>query len=145
MTDINPADYMIQPPPVISEHEARQAKAAFNGAIRAARPPGAKIPIPGPWVAVPIEWLTDRRFDAVFDRETRTYLYILHKTNYGRRVMRFTSECMAELGLTNNKMRELRRLEAKRHVAVTTRGTAVPVVRCLLAQESKAEAHTKDA
>jgi hypothetical protein len=60
--------------------------------------------------------------------QDRIWLYVRFRTRDGQRPMLFTTEDAEMLGVKHNKIRELRRLEAKGKIKLTTHGTATATV-----------------
>jgi hypothetical protein len=83
----------------------------------------------GPFMMVPLAWLTDRQMDVMFPPTTRLYLYLVLKSWHGAKPVKVTGAMMDELGLRRkHKSYSLRRLE-RAGLAITERvGHAAPVV-----------------
>src|SRR5262249_44807749 len=76
-----------------------------------------------PFVAVPLQRLLDRSWDDCFPARTRLLLYLEYETKYGQQEVSLTNAVAADLGLNRqNKMRELRRLERRGRILLTTKG-----------------------
>jgi hypothetical protein len=72
---------------------------------------------------VPLRWLTDRRWNNVFPARVRLYLYLQYRSHRGAKEVRLTNSEAEKLGLARqNKMRDLRRLEAKGLLTVVSAG-----------------------
>ena len=69
--------------------------------------------------------------------QTRIWLWLLFKTKSGQRSVLFTTEDAEMLGVAHNKMRDLRRLEARGLIKLTTRGTATVIVTVVMEDESE--------
>jgi hypothetical protein len=90
--------------------------------------PKAKPPKPprskGEFAMVPLRWLMNRRMDDVFPARTRLYLYLQYRSHRGAQEVRLTNGEAEKMGLAKqNKMRDLRWLEARRLVTVVTAGS----------------------
>jgi hypothetical protein len=82
-----------------------------------------------PFARVLLPWLTDRRFDGIYQPPVRLWLLLLIKTREGRIQVRLTNEMAAEIGLSRHaKLRALACLEEARLVSVTHFGKAAPLV-----------------
>jgi hypothetical protein len=88
----------------------------------------------GLFAAVPLDWLSDRRWDEVFPTRLRLYLYLVIKSRRGQKPVRLTNAMAAEIGLTKqSKMRTLRWLEARGFLRVVSRGSRTPLIDILVA------------
>ena len=73
---------------------------------------------------VPLRWLTNRRMDDVFPARTRLYLYLQYRSRRGMQEVKLTNKEVGKLGLTKqNKMRDLRWLEARGLLTVVSTGS----------------------
>ena len=106
-------------PPEVAEKRIVEQQERIRPSVRTPR--SDKL-----FVKVPIRYLINHRYP--LSPHGRMWLWLLFKTKWGQRSVLFTSEDAEMLGVFHNKMRELRRLEAKGLIRITTRGTATVIV-----------------
>jgi hypothetical protein len=56
-------------------------------------------PLPGPYVRVPIQWLTNPCRPHLSGAEWRVFLYVVYRSHWGQRGVALTATIAAELGL----------------------------------------------
>ena len=110
--------------------------AAPVGAGRRVKEKAPPLPYNGRrlFAAVYLAQLTDRRWDGLWPARVRLYLYLQIKSRRGARVVRFTNEMAAEIGIgRGHKAERLKELEALRLIKITHDGLKTPEVRVLTA------------
>jgi hypothetical protein len=80
---------------------------------RARRRAARLQPLPGAWTRVPIQWLTTQSRGAYpISAQGRLWLYLLWKSHWGQKGIKFTDKVGAELGIPGRTRRGcIRRLE----------------------------------
>jgi hypothetical protein len=74
-------------------------------------------------------WMADRWGNRLFSARARLFLFLVMESYEGKKPVRMTNAMAAKLGLPRqNKLRELRWLQAAGLVVVTSEGNKTPVV-----------------
>jgi hypothetical protein len=81
------------------------------------------------FAAVPLDWLTDRRWDRNIPAKFRLYLYLWIKTHRGQREVSLTNAMAADIGLVRqDKARWLAVLEKQGQICVNRQGRETLVI-----------------
>lgn len=86
-----------------------------------------------PFAKVPLDQLTDRRWDEIYPPRVRLWFYLVVKSRSGRNSVRLTNQKAAEIGLDRHgKSRALARLQSAGLVSVIQQGLEAPVISVLI-------------